>query len=102
MSFLEDELERCAREHAEAARVYERGGNASGAAELRRVENLLWALRRCQVWSTVLPYTSVPIDTGRTSYATTNVRHPRWDNGACSNCGLVSCPGYGCVWRNGW
>lgn len=48
------DIERCAREHGDIAREYERGGNAAAAAELRRVENLLWALARGEPWSTVL------------------------------------------------
>lgn len=51
---LEAEVEACAHAHAEAARAYERRGNAAGAAELRRVENLLWCLVQGHPWETVL------------------------------------------------
>lgn len=57
---LAEELRQCAARHGEFARSYERGGNASGAAELRRVENLLWALIRGEPWVTVLPEMSAP------------------------------------------
>lgn len=52
---LEEEITACARAHGDLARLYERHKNVRGAAELRRVENLLWALRRDEPWSTVLP-----------------------------------------------
>jgi hypothetical protein len=52
---LVEELKCCAVRHGERARSYERAGNSSGASELRRVENLLWALIRGESWSTVLP-----------------------------------------------
>jgi len=54
------DLERCAREHGDTARAYERAGNAAAAAQLRRVENLLWALVRGEPWSTVLPKIGEP------------------------------------------
>lgn len=55
MNSVHEELERCAKRHSEVARAYERGGNAIGAAELRRVENLLWSLAKGEAWTTVLP-----------------------------------------------
>ena len=51
---VEREVEFCARAHGDAARARDRAGDARGAAELRRVENLLWALRRSEEWSVVL------------------------------------------------
>jgi hypothetical protein len=55
MAKVHEEIERCAKRHSEVARAYECGGNAIGAAELRRVENLLWSLAKGEAWTTVLP-----------------------------------------------
>jgi hypothetical protein len=55
MAKVYEEIERCAEQHSAVARAYERGGNAIGAAELRRVENLLWRLAKGEAWTTVLP-----------------------------------------------
>ncbi len=52
---LRGDLRQCASCHQDLARVYERGGNATGAAELRRVSNLLWNLVHDEAWSTILP-----------------------------------------------
>lgn len=41
--------------HHDKAGEYERGGNARGAAQLRAVENMLWAIIRGDRVSTVLP-----------------------------------------------
>jgi hypothetical protein len=49
------ETEKCARAHGDLARAYERIGNVRAAMELRRVENLLWALVRGESWTTILP-----------------------------------------------
>lgn len=44
---LVSQLEACARAHGEGARRMDELKNPAGAAELRRVENLLWAILRC-------------------------------------------------------
>lgn len=70
----------CARAHGDAARVYERSGSVRGAAELRRVENLLWALARGEHWSLVLdvaPSTTQPdhaVDVTLSADATSRLR----------------------------
>lgn len=54
VNILEADIRLCAEAHASKAAEYEAGGNTRGAAELRRVSNLLYAILRGN-WITVLP-----------------------------------------------
>lgn len=55
-----DEMRACALHHQRLASAYECGGNAFGAAELRRVSNLLWAIAQGEPWVPVLPDPGTP------------------------------------------